>query len=152
MEQLMTALWGRDASAGYAALKQLLALSRASDAVYARMDECFAHLDSPSAYVRTRALALIAANAPWDGAGRIDGRIGEILSHLRDPKPAVARQLIRDLPALVRVKPALRGAVAEALCAGAAPCYADSMRPLVEADMERARRMIEAEAGKERPV
>lgn len=143
----MQALWGRDAAAGYEALNRLLALSRTSDAVYARIDECFAQLENPSSYLRTRALALIVANAPWDDAGRIDRRIGALLSHLRDAKPTVARRLIRDLPALVRAKPALRGAVTEALRAGAAPDYAESMRPLVAADMEACLAAIEAEAG-----
>ncbi|MCI8525927.1 MAG: SufBD protein [Oscillospiraceae bacterium] len=146
MERLIAALWSANAAAGYAALDRLLEMSRKSDAVYACMDEFFARLGCGSSYVRIRALALIVANAPWDAAGHIDRRIGEILSHLRDPRPVTARRLIQDLPALVRAKPALRGAVLEALRAGAAPFYAPSMRPLVAADMEKALRAIEAEA------
>lgn len=63
VELLMERLQGRDNADAYAALKELLALSEATDAVSARFDTFTRLLHAKSAFARTRGFLLIVANA-----------------------------------------------------------------------------------------
>ena len=143
IEGCMAALWGKNAPAGYAALQELLAESRESAAVYPYFNQFLEQLGSTNSYFRTRALALIVANAKWDTDYLIDGSIGPILSHVTDPKPITARKFIQDLPALAAAKPDLRGDILRALSRADPLRYPLSMRPLVEKDIQNAVKAIE---------
>lgn len=132
----------KDHGVGYRAMLDLQAASRVSAAIYAYMDVFFAMLDSERSYVRTRALALVAANAKWDDAGKIEQNIGAYLQHITDSKPITARQCIKLLPEIVAAKPALRGTVLAALKGADVSFYADSMRPLVEKDIDAATKAV----------
>lgn len=138
MEKLLATLWGKKASEGYTALKELLAISQSSNALYPYMEDFIEKIDSDNSYFRTRALALIAANAKWDTDYKIDENIEAILAHITDPKPITARQFIKDLPLLAQSKPDLRQDILNALHSADALRYPLSMRPLVEKDIRRA--------------
>ena len=135
MTETLDMLWSKAPSQGYAALKELLEISGESGAVYPYMDQFMEKLNSDNSYFRTRALALIVANAKWDTDCRIDENIDAILSHITDPKPITARQFIRDLPALAAAKPDLRQDILSALRRADTLRYPLSMRPLVERDI-----------------
>lgn len=143
MDELMAALWGKDTAKGYAALKELLAVSRESDKVYGYMDVFLEKLASGNSYWRTRALALLAANAKWDRDCQIDENLDAILSHITDSKPVTARGFIRALPGLAADKPDLSQDILQALYHADVSHYPSSMRPLVEADIRKAIREIE---------
>lgn len=143
MTHLMEALWSKKTSEGYAALKELLAISQESDAVYAYMDQFVEKLDSDNSYFRTRALALIVANAKWDTDYKIDENIDAILSHVTDCKPITARQFIKELPRLAKDKPDLKEDILSALRHADTLRYPLSMRPLVDGDIRNAVMEIE---------
>ena len=65
LARLMEGLRDRNAGEGYACLKQLLDESGRTAALYPHWDELCALLDEESAYLRTRGLLLLAANARW---------------------------------------------------------------------------------------
>lgn len=144
MDRLIEKLWSKKASEGYAALKELLQISRDSDALYPYMEAFIEKLDSDNAYFRTRALALIAANARWDEDCIIDENIDRILAHITDDKPITARQFIRDLPSLAENKPDLREDILAALQGANTLRYPLSMRPLVDEDIRKAIAQIRA--------
>lgn len=148
MTHLIEMLWSKKTSEGYAALKGLLALSRESDEVYPYMEQLIEKLDSENSYFRTRALALIAANAKWDTEYKIDENIDRILAHITDDKPITARQFIKDLPILAEAKPELRQDILSALRRADTLRYPLSMRPLVEGDIRDA--VMEIEKGMEK--
>lgn len=143
MTQMIDELWSKKASEGYAALKKLLELSEGSDVVYRYMDCFIEKLSSENSYFRTRALALIAANARWDSDCKIDENIGAILAHVTDPKPITARKFIACLPELAAAKPDLRKDILAELYHADTRRYPLSMRPLVEADIRQAVMEIE---------
>ncbi len=145
LEGCIAALWGKNASSGYAALQELLAESRESAAVYAYFNQFLEQLSSTNSYFRTRALALIVANAKWDTDYLIDGSIGPVLAHITDPKPVTARKFVQDLPALAAAKPDLREDILRALSRADTLRYPLSMRPLVEQDIRNAVEAIEAQ-------
>ena len=84
-------------------------------------------LGDPSGYVRIRGIRLIAANARWAEEERLKAVLPELLGHILDPKPIVARQCIACLPEIAAGCPALAAAINDALRAADPSCYADSM-------------------------
>ena len=145
MNPLMEQLWSKKASEGYAALKELLQLSQASNEIYPYMGNFIEKLSSDNSYFCTRALALIVANAKWDTDYIIDENIDSILSHITDYKPITARQFIRELPSLAKHKPDLQADILVALRNADTLRYSLSMRPLVDEDIRKAITTIESQ-------
>lgn len=119
----------------YRALQSLQETSDSDDAVYAHIDIFIEMVRDSSSYVRTRGLTLIACNAKWDEAGKIDGIIDEYLDHVTDDKPITARQCIKSLPKLAEAKPHLMPRIVSSLRHADTSAYADSMRSLVQDDI-----------------
>lgn len=119
----------------YRALQSLQEASDLDNAVYAHIDAFIEMMRDSNSYVRTRGLVLIACNAKWDEAGKIDGIIDEYLNHVTDDKPITARQCIQSLPKLAQAKPHLMPRIASSLRYADTSAYADSMRPLVQNDI-----------------
>lgn len=122
----------------YRALQSLQETSDSDDAVYAHIDIFIEMMRDSNSYVRTRGLALIACNAKWDEAGKIDGIIDEYLDHVTDVKPITARQCIKSLPKLAEAKPHLMPRIVSSLRHADTSAYADSMRSLVQGDIRNA--------------
>lgn len=114
-----------------------------SDHVYPYMDKFVEMIDDDNSYVRTRGLALIAHNAKWDVAGKIDSSINFYLEHILDEKPICARQCIKLLPLIAEAKPQLAPEIVSALKHADVTRYAGSMRPLVQKDIRDALLAIE---------
>lgn len=105
VELLMERLQGRDNADAYAALKELLALSEATDAVSAHFDTFARLLHAKSAFARTRGFLLIVANARWDAEERTTGIFDDLARLFNDPKPTTARQCVQAAPASPRHSP-----------------------------------------------
>ena len=119
----------------YRALESLQEASDLDDAVYDHIDTFIEMMHDSSSYVRTRGLTLIACNAKWDEAGRIDEIIDEYLNHVTDDKPITARQCIKSLLKLSEAKPHLVPCIASSLRHADISRFADSMRPLFQNDI-----------------
>lgn len=145
--ELAALLRSKKAGTGYAALTELQRESRESDAVYPYLDEFAAMLEDKSSYVRTRGLILLAENARWDEAGRLDAVMDRYLSHVTDEKPITARQCVQLLPLIAACKPALRERIVRALQGADLSRYGESMAPLVEGDIRAALAEIDAGEG-----
>lgn len=142
LAECVEGLYCKNNAEAYHYCKLLLAESERSDAVYPFCGQFADMLAEKSAYLRTRGLLLLCANAKWDTAGRLDGLLDDMLPHILDEKPTVSRQFIAALPQLAAAKPALAGRICEALREADVSIYADSMAPLVWNDMQNALRQI----------
>ncbi|MEA4895932.1 MAG: SufBD protein [Oscillospiraceae bacterium] len=138
IEDFVAKLTAKSPTEGYAAMKELLAISETSDTVYPYMARLIGMLGSDNSYVRTRGLLLIVANARWDTDYLVDENINLILSHITDPKPITARQFIQSLPTLATAKPDLRADILSVLSGADTLRYPLSMRPLVDGDIRKA--------------
>lgn len=132
--ELVASLRAPDSKAAYGALKELTALSDRSDQVYPYFDDFAAMLDDPSSYVRTRGLTLLARNARWDRAGKLEGVLDAYLAHVTDEKPITARQCIQQLRYILDARPQLAPRVRAALEGADFSAYPDSMAPLLLRD------------------
>lgn len=146
MESYVAALWAKDHQAAYDALHLLLEESGKTSGVYPYFDQFVAMLDDPSSYVRSRGLALIAANAKWDTEGKLDQCLPKYLSHITDKKPITARQCIQRLPEIVSSRPDLAPCIRQALLEASTEQYAESMRPLICRDISAALAELQAPA------
>lgn len=126
----------------YQALKDLIAASEKSGAVYPYFERFVQMMNDPgNSYIRTRGLRLIAYNAKWDADNKINGIIGEYLAHIEDEKPITARQCIKDTVLIARYKPELMDTILAAL-EKIDRIYDESMQKLIYADRQKAIRQI----------
>lgn len=144
IELLTERLQGRDNADAHAALKELLALSEATDAVSAHLDTFARLLYAKSAFARTRGFLLIVANARWDAEGRTADIFDDLARLFSDPKPTTARQCVQAAPALAQAQPSLAPRIAEALESVDPGRYPDSTAPLVAADVAAALEAVRA--------
>lgn len=128
-------LTGKDAKDAYAFTQQITAESRDTDAWYPYFDQFVALLHHKNFLVRNRAISILAANAHWDTAGKLDALLDEFLSHVTDAKPITARQCIAALPEIAEVKPEFIPRIHSALQQADLSGYPDSMQPLVLKDI-----------------
>lgn len=136
IEGLIELLLSVDNSQAYKALKELEEIGAQSDVTYQYMDRFIDLIGDSNSYVRTRGIVLVACNAKWDNEGKIDKAITCILEHILDEKPICARQCIKSLPAIAEAKPALIPEIVSSLRNADTSCYADSMRPLVQKNIQ----------------
>lgn len=136
IEELIELLTSYDNSQAYEALKKLENIGTESNALYPYMDRLIELIDNSNSYIRTRAIKLIACNSKWDVDGKIDKSMASILEHVVDEKPICARQYIKSLPAIAEAKPTMIPMIASALRCADTSRYADSMRPLVQQDIQ----------------
>lgn len=144
VEGLVALLGVKNAAAACDAFRKLQDMSRASSCVYPHFDEFFELLEDRNSLVRNRAIGLIAANARWDEQGVLEAKLPLLLNHLTDEKPITARQCVQAMPEIALVRPALRGAILNALDSADFTAYRDSMRPLLQKDAMQAASEIRA--------
>lgn len=125
--------------------EKILAESRETDVWYDAFDDFAALLEHPKSLVRNRALHILAANAQWDEEDRFDRILPEYLSHITDEKPITARQCVQSLTELGRARPRLIPEILSALQSADLSQYKDSMRPLIEKDIEETVRKLTEE-------
>ncbi len=133
-----------DPTYAYECLTSLLEESGKTNEVYRYFDVFAPMMESARSYVRTRGMALIAANAKWDEEGRIEKVLEKLLSHITDEKPVTARQCVKILPDLAREKPELAERIAHALRQADFGGYKQSMASLMEKDRQKALKEIKA--------
>ena len=136
-------LFDKDNKTAYKALQELQKESEETDHVYPYMDRLSDMLESDNSYIRTRGLTLLAYNAKWDRANKIDEIIDGYLEHITDVKPITARQCIKLLPVIAKDKPELKEDILSALRRADVSFYEDSMRPLVYKDIQKALKEIQ---------
>ncbi len=91
----------------YQAFLLLQNRSQYFDDVYPFWDTFRDKLTSINYYQRSLGLMLIAENARWDSAGRMEATIDDYLKLLNDEKPITIRQCIQSLGKIIIHKPGL---------------------------------------------
>lgn len=92
--------------------------------------------------VRNRAIYILAANAQWDCDNKFDLLLSEFLMHISDEKPITARQCIKALAQIGTAKPQYIPKILACLETAELSKYKDTMRPLIEKDIEETKRIL----------
>ena len=133
---IITVLAASDDKYACAFADKIISKSRETDEWYALFEEVASLLNHPKSLVRNRALTILAANAQWDDENRFDAVIEDYLSHITDEKPITARQCIQSLAQIGQAKPQYVPMILTALRSADLLKYKDSMRPLIEKDIQ----------------
>ena len=141
-ENLITNLTSKDDKYAWAIADKIISESQDTDEWYGYFDTFASLLNHPKSLVRNRALHILAANAQWDDNNRFDTILSEYLSHITDEKPITARQCIKALAQVGMAKPQYIPRILSCFHGADLSKYKDSMRPLIEKDMEETERLL----------
>lgn len=133
--EFLARLTDKDAASACAFADRIVRESRERDCWYPYFDEVLGLLSHKNSLVRNRAITILAANARWDAAGKLNAMIDAFLAHVTDEKPITARQCMKALPELAAAKPSLIPRIQTALEHADLTGYRDSMQPLILKDI-----------------
>lgn len=135
-ENITVKLTVKDDKYACALTERIIAESMESDIWYPNFNDFASILDHPKSLVRNRAIGLIAANIQWDENDLFEAILPDYLSHITDEKPITARQCIKALAQIGQAKPKYIPLILSSLQNADLSKYKDSMRPLIEKDIE----------------
>lgn len=141
-ENLIAKLTAKDDKYACAIADKITEESRETDAWYEYFEDFASLLSHPKSLVRNRIIYILAANAQWDEEDRFDAILPEFLKHITDEKPITARQCIKALAQIGKAKPQYIPQIVEALDNADLSRYKDSMRPLIEKDIEETKKIL----------
>ena len=141
-ENIITKLTSKDDKYACALADKIISESKETDEWYEYFDDFATLLNYPKSLVRNRALYILAANAQWDDENRFDSIISDYLTHITDEKPITARQCIKALAQVGLAKPQYIPRILSSFHEADLSKYKDSMRPLIEKDMEETEKIL----------
>jgi len=141
-ETIVAKLTAKDDKYACALSDKIISESQVTDEWYEYFDDFALLLDHPKSLVRNRALYILAANAQWDDENHFDSIISDYLTHITDEKPITARQCIKALAQVGLAKPQYIPRILSCLQDADLSRYKDSMRPLIEKDMEETKKTL----------
>lgn len=142
MQEIVAKLTAKDDKYACAIADKIISESQDTDEWYEYFDEFALLLNHPKSLVRNRVLYILAANAQWDDENRFDAILEDYLAHITDEKPITARQCIKTLVQVGMAKPQYIPRILSCFHDADLSKYKDSMRPLIEKDMEETERLL----------
>ena len=142
MQDIIAKLTTKDDKYACAIADKIISESQDTDEWYEYFDAFASLLNHPKSLVRNRVLYIIAANAQWDDENRFDAILEDYLAHITDEKPITARQCIKTLVQVGMAKPQYIPRILSCFHDADLSKYKDSMRPLIEKDMEETERLL----------
>lgn len=133
--QLVKWLDEKDHKVRYQAFLLLKNRSSFLDDVYPYWDVFRSKVKSAHSYQRSIGLMLLAENAKWDDAGRMEDTVDDFLALLNDEKPITARQCIQSLEQIARAKPGLNEKTARRLLSFDLSAVRETMRKVILLDL-----------------
>ena len=142
MQEIIEKLTAKDDKYACAIADKIISESQDTDEWYEYFDTFSSLLNHPKSLVRNRVLYILAANAQWDDENRFDAILEDYLAHITDEKPITARQCIKTLVQVGMAKPQYIPRILSCFHDADLSKYKDSMRPLIEKDMEETERLL----------
>ena len=142
MQGIIAKLTAKDDKYACAIADKIISESQDTDEWYEYFDAFASLLNHPKSLVRNRVLYILAANAQWDDENRFDAILEDYLAHITDEKPITARQCIKTLVQVGMAKPQYIPRILSCFHDADLSKYKDSMRPLIEKDMEETERLL----------
>lgn len=145
LENKIKRLYEKDTKEAYANVRELEQLSEQENSLYPYLDEFIAMLKSNQYVIRVRGFRLLCKQAKWDSDNKIDRAIDDILAAVQDEKPTAVRQALQYLEFVVPHKKDLNHKIRETACSIDCSQFKDTMRPLIEKDIQSLLQRIEAQ-------
>ena len=129
-------LYEKDSTITYANLLELEEMSEHENTLYPYLNEFIMMLKSEKYSIRVRGFRLLCKQAKWDNDDKISEAITEILFAVNDEKPTAVRQVLKYLTYITLNKKELISIIREAVLSIDCSRFKDSMRPLIEKDIQ----------------
>ena len=139
---LITQLTSKNDKEACALTDMIILESKNSNQWYNYFDDFVSLLNHPKSLVRNRAINLIAINIQWDNDHKFDSILSDFLCHITDEKPITARQCVKSLAFIGQIKKDYIPMILSALNSADVSKYKDSMRPLIEKDIEQTKQIL----------
>ena len=136
MQEIIAKLTAKDDKYACAIADKIIYESHHTDEWYEYFDAFASLLNHPKSLVRNRALNILAANAQWDDENRFDTILDDYITHITDEKPITDRECIKALRQIGEAKPQYIPRIIGCFRCADLSKYKDSMRPLIEQDMD----------------
>lgn len=143
-EYIISELTSKNDKYACAIADKIISESKETDKWYEYFDDFAVLLSHTKSLVRNRAFCILAANIKWDDENRFDVYLEEYLSHITDEKPISARRCIKSLAQIGKSKDKYIPSILEAFQNADLSKYKDSMRPLIEKDIEEVKNILTA--------
>ena len=141
-ENIIAKLTSKDDKYACALADKIIAESCETDEWYEYLDDFASLIDHAKSLVRNRAIHIVAANARWDEENCFDLILPDLLRHVTDEKPVTARQCIKALAQVGAAKPEYIPKILSCFHKADLSKYKDSMRPLIQKDMEEPEKIL----------
>ena len=135
-ENIIEKLTAKEDKYAWAFAEKIISESKLTDEWYEYLDLFSSLLDHTKSLVRNRAINILAANAQWDDDNKFDQIMPKLLECVTDEKPITARQCIKALAQIGTAKPQYIPQILLCFSNANLSKYKDSMRLLIEKDME----------------
>ena len=142
MQEIIAKLTSKDDKYACAIDDKIISESQDTDEWYEYFDTFASLLNHSKSLVRNRVLYILAANAQWDDENRFDEILEDYLAHITDEKPITARQCVKALAQVGAAKPQYIPRILSCFHGADLSKYKESMRPLIEKDMEETERLL----------
>nr|WP_325183982.1 hypothetical protein [uncultured Oscillibacter sp.] len=133
---IITGLQSKNNSEAYQLLQMLEERSEESNELYGSFEDFMDLLNSKSAFVQVRGFRLACAQARWDTEGKLEKNLDTLFAALCAAKPTAVRQCLAALQNVLRRRPELAGEIISRLDRVDLSRYKDTMRPLIEKDIQ----------------
>ena len=133
---IIAGLQSKDNNEAYRLLLLLEQRSAESRELYGCLTDFIGLLKSKSSFVQVRGFRLACAQARWDTEKRLEQNLDALFAALYAAKPTAARQCLAALRNVLRWRPELAGKIEAGLDKIDLSKYKDSMRPLIEGDIQ----------------
>lgn len=144
-EAIIKSLTSKDEKYACTLAEKIISESMETNQWYKYIDNFAELLDYSKSLVRNRALYIIATNAQWDENDKFDDIMPKFLSHITDDKHIIARQCIKALVQVGQAKTKYVPIILEMLEKADLSKYKDSMRLLIEKDIEKTVKILKLE-------
>jgi len=145
LESILDTLFDKDTSKAFESLKELELLSDNTDILYPYINKFVEMANSEKNVIRVRGFRLFCKQAKWDTENMINKHLNDVLVILDDEKPTAIRQALQYLEFIVPYKMELNERIKEAALSIDCTKFKDTMRPLIEKDVQNLVRLIETQ-------
>lgn len=133
---IIAGLQSKDNNEAYRLLLLLEQRSSESSELYGCLTDFIGLLKSKSSFVQVRGFRLACAQARWDTEKRLEQNLDALFAALYAAKPTAVRQCLAALQNVLRWRPELAGKIEAGLDEIDLSRYKDTMRPLIEKDIQ----------------
>jgi len=137
-------LYDKDTSKAFENLKELELLSDHSKILYPYLSKFVEMVNSEKYVIRVRGFRLFCKQAKWDTENIVNKNIDRVLVLLNDEKPTAIRQAIQYLEYIIPYKKDLSERIEESVLSIDCLKFRDTMRPLIEKDIQSLVQLIKA--------